>query len=77
MCDYRRGFGLVDTLIDFLQVVTTNNYNTIAFSHFKFYYNTQSGVLSKVTCRFLVTALTMAIPLPPAQVLSSQTPVQN
>jgi hypothetical protein len=30
-----------------------------------------------VTRRFLVTAPTMVIPLPPTQVLSSQTPVQN
>jgi hypothetical protein len=29
------------------------------------------------TRRFLVTAPTMDIPLPPAQILSSQTPVQN
>jgi hypothetical protein len=32
MCDYRRGFGLYIVFIDHLQVVTTNNYNTIAIS---------------------------------------------
>jgi hypothetical protein len=32
MCDYRRGFVLVNRFIDQLQVITTNNYNTIAIS---------------------------------------------
>jgi hypothetical protein len=32
MSDYRRGFGLDIGFIDHLQVVTTNNYNTIAIS---------------------------------------------
>jgi hypothetical protein len=48
---------------------TTNNYNTISISAI---YSSQS-----VTRRFLVAAPTMAIPLPPAQVLSSKAPVQN
>jgi hypothetical protein len=33
MSDYRRGFGLEFGFIDHLQVVTTNNYNTIANFH--------------------------------------------
>jgi hypothetical protein len=32
MCDYRRGFGLDIRFIDHLQVVTTNDYNTLALS---------------------------------------------
>jgi hypothetical protein len=32
MSDYRRGFGLDIGFIDYLQVVTANNYNTIAIS---------------------------------------------
>jgi hypothetical protein len=33
MSDYRRGFELYIGFIDHLQVVTTNNYNTIADFH--------------------------------------------
>jgi hypothetical protein len=63
--------------MDQLQVAITNNYNTIAIS-------TPYGSLEhtvwcsqSATRRFLVTAPTMAIPLPPAQVPSSQAPIQN
>jgi hypothetical protein len=51
--------------IDHLQVVTTNNYNTIAIS--RVYSSLEHTVLcsQSVTRRFLVTAPTMAIPLPP------------
>jgi hypothetical protein len=34
MSDYRRGFGLDIGFIDYLHVVTRNNYNTIAISSF-------------------------------------------
>jgi hypothetical protein len=68
----------MNKFIDHLQVVTTkNNYNTITISTL---YNTLEHTVwySQFVIRlFLVTAPTMAIPLPPAQVLSSQTPVQT
>jgi hypothetical protein len=32
MCDYRRGLELANRFIDHLQVVTTNDYNTIVIS---------------------------------------------
>jgi hypothetical protein len=32
MCDYRRGLDLVNRFIDYLQVVTTNNYYIIPIS---------------------------------------------
>jgi hypothetical protein len=70
-------FGLVDRFIDQLQVVIPNNYNTTAISttHSTLENTVQSR--QSVTRHFLVTVPTMAIPLPPAQVLSSQNPVQN
>jgi hypothetical protein len=76
MSDSRRGFGLVNRFTDHLQVVTASNYNTIIST---FYISLEHTVWCShsVTRRFLVTAPKMAIPLPPAQVLSSQTPVQN
>jgi hypothetical protein len=41
MCEYRRGFDWgIDRFINHLQVVTTNNYNTIVIS------TLQSSVLS-------------------------------
>jgi hypothetical protein len=64
-CRYRRGFGLVNVFIDHLQVVTTNNYNTIAVS--TLYSSLQHTVWcsESVTGRFLVTAPTMPTSLPP------------
>jgi hypothetical protein len=44
------GFGLVNRFIDHLQVVTTNNYDTIADFHAK-------SSLSDFTSRYLVTTL--------------------
>jgi hypothetical protein len=46
MCDYRRGFGLVDRFTDHLQVVATNNYNTVAISTLYSSLRTHSLVLS-------------------------------
>jgi hypothetical protein len=54
------GFGSVNIFIDHLQVVTTNNYNTIALS--TLYSSLEHTV---VTRRLLVTAPTIAILLPP------------
>jgi hypothetical protein len=48
-----------------LQVVTTNKYNTVAISTLQFTRAHNSLVFQSVTRRFLVTAPTMAIPLPP------------
>jgi hypothetical protein len=58
-------FGLVHSFIDHLQVVTTNNYYTIAIS--TLYSSLEHTVYysHSVTRRFLLTAPTMAIPLPP------------
>jgi hypothetical protein len=57
------GFWIIG-FIDHLQVVTTNNYNTIADIHtLKSLQHTLA--CSVFTRRFLVTALTMAIPLLP------------
>jgi hypothetical protein len=70
MCDYRRGFGLVNRFIDHLQVVTTYNtidiptlYSLLAFSvcYYKFPGNGFNNGYSTAS----------------GQVLSSQTPVQN
>jgi hypothetical protein len=68
---------MVNIFNDHLQVVTTKSHNTIAIS--TLYSSVEHTVQcsQSVTRRFLVTAPTMAIPLPPAQVLSSQTPVQT
>jgi hypothetical protein len=65
MCDYRRGLDI------------TNNYNSIAISTLYSSLDHTVSCSQFVTRRFLVTALTVAIPLPSAQVLSSPTPVQN
>jgi hypothetical protein len=73
----KTGFGFMNRFIDYLQVITTNNYNTIAISTI---YNSLEHTVKcsqSVTRRFLVTAPTMTIPLLPAQVLSSHTSVQN
>jgi hypothetical protein len=61
--------------IDHLQIASTNNYNTIAISTLYSSIEHTLQCSQSVTRRFLVTAPTMAIPLP--QVLSSQPPVQN
>jgi hypothetical protein len=63
--------GLVNRFIDHLEVITTNNYNSIGIS--TLYSSLEHTVLSSqsVTIRFLVMAPTVAIPVPPAQVLSS------
>jgi hypothetical protein len=57
------GFGLMNRFIDNLQVVTTNNYNTIAIS--TIYISLEHILLcsQSVTRRFLATAPTTAIPL--------------
>jgi hypothetical protein len=70
-------FGLVNRFIGHLQVVTTNNYNTIAISTLYSSLENKVYFSQSVTRRFLVTALTMAIPMPPAQHGPSHTPVQN
>jgi hypothetical protein len=44
------GFGMVNRFIDHLQVITTNNYNTIADSHTK-------SPESAFTSLYLLTAL--------------------
>jgi hypothetical protein len=67
------GFGLVNRFIDHLQVVTTNSNNTIPTSTLYIALEHTVYCSQCVTRRFLVTAPTMAIPLPPAQVLSWQT----
>jgi hypothetical protein len=64
----------VNRFSDHLQVVTTNNYNTIAISPLYSSLQHTFYCSQSVTRRFLVTAPTMVIPLPPAQVISSQTP---
>jgi hypothetical protein len=46
VCDYTRGFVLVNAFNDRLQVVNTNTYITIAISHFSVHYSTQSSVFS-------------------------------
>jgi hypothetical protein len=67
----------MNEFIGHLQLVTTNNYNTTAIS------TLYSSLEHTVECsqsdtrRFLATAPTMAILLPLAPVLSSQTPAQN
>jgi hypothetical protein len=48
----KTGFGLVNRFIDHLQVVGTNNYNTIADFH-----ATNHSTLSLLSLRYLVTAL--------------------
>jgi hypothetical protein len=53
--DYRRGFGLVNRFIDHLEVVTTNNYNTIADFHTT--NHSSLSILSIFTGLYLVTAL--------------------
>jgi hypothetical protein len=63
----------VNRFIDHLQVVTTNNYNTIAISTIYSSLEHTVQCSQSVIRRFLVTAPTMAISLAPAQVLSSQT----
>jgi hypothetical protein len=77
MCDYRWGFGLVNGFTDHLQVITTNNYNTIVIS--TLYSSPEHTVLcsQSITRRSLLMAPAVAIPLPLAQFQSSQTPVQN
>jgi hypothetical protein len=67
----------MNRFIDSLHVVTTNKYNTIAISTLYLSLEHTVSCSQSVTRRFLVTALTVASPLPPAQVLSSQPPVQN
>jgi hypothetical protein len=67
----------VNTFTGHLQVVTVNNYNTIAISTFYSSLEHTVECSQSVTRSFLVTAPKMAIPLHPVQVLSSQTPVQN
>jgi hypothetical protein len=69
------GFGLVNRFIEHLQVVTTNNYNTIVIS--TLYSSLGNTCVLSVTRYFLLPAPTLAIPLPPAKFLSSQTPVEN
>jgi ABC-type spermidine/putrescine transport system permease subunit II len=59
MSDYRRGFGLETLYIDYLQVVTTNHYNTIANSHalqITTAYANSSQIAVVTTSRSLVTA---------------------
>jgi hypothetical protein len=51
------GFGLVNRFIDDLQVVTTNNYNTVTISTFyKSLHAKSSPACNVLTRRFLVTA---------------------
>jgi hypothetical protein len=60
------GFGFLNGFIDHLQVVTTNNSNSIAISTL---YSSQEHTVQcsqSVTRRFLVTAATVATSLPPA-----------
>jgi hypothetical protein len=60
------GFGLDIGYIDHFQVVTTNNYYTVADFHtlqITTAHAKSSPACSVFTRRFLVTALTMAIPL--------------
>jgi hypothetical protein len=77
LCVTIDGVWFVNRFIDHLQVITKNNYNTIA--NFTLYSSLEHTVwcTQSVTWRFLVTVPTMAIPLPPDQVLSSQAPIQN
>jgi hypothetical protein len=59
MCDYRRGFGLLIGFIEHLQVVTTNNHNTIADFHTLRITTSHAKsfpACSVFTRRFLVTA---------------------
>jgi hypothetical protein len=67
----------MNRVIDQLQVVSTNNYNTIIISTLYSSLEHRVYCSQSVTRHFLLTAPTLAIPLPPAQVLSSQTPVRN
>jgi hypothetical protein len=62
--DYRRGFGFDIGFIDDLQVVTANNHNTIAISTFYSSLEDTVRCSQSVTRCFLVTATTIAIPLP-------------
>jgi hypothetical protein len=70
------GFWIIG-FIDNLVIVTTNYYNNLANFRTLQYTRADSLVYQSVTRRFLVTASTMVIPLPPAEVFSSQTPVHN
>jgi hypothetical protein len=67
----------VNRFIDRLQFVTINNYNTISTS--TIYISLEHTVYcsQSVTRLFLIRAPTIAIPLPPPQILSIHTPVQN
>jgi hypothetical protein len=57
----------VNRFIGRFEIVTTNNYNTIAVS--TLYNSVEHTVFcsQSVTRRFLVTAPTLAVPLPPAK----------
>jgi hypothetical protein len=67
----------VNRFIDYLQVVTTSNYNTNAISTLYRSLKRTVQCSQSVTRRFLATAPTMAIFLPPAQVVSSQIPYRT
>jgi hypothetical protein len=76
MCDYRWG---LDWFIDHLyaRFATTSNYSATADLRTLQFTGAHSVVFLVCYWRFLVMAPTMAVPLPLAQALSSQIPVQN